>query len=351
MIPLLKIDHSTFQDVKNGDLQTRPGNWIIKTEIETAKRIERWICMQSTRTIKWKKLIRKNWQLFVLALPALIWLAVFMYTPMYGVIIAFKDYNPRLGITGSPFTTPFFRYFRNFFETSIAVNSIRNTFLLSVSTIVFSFPVPIIFALMLNQLRNRAFKKTIQTLTYAPYFVSTVVLVSIMTVILAPSGFVNTITQALTGEIKLYMTRPEYFRPIYVISNIWSTMGFSAIVYIAALTNISPDYYEAAVVDGANKLQKIWYIDIPMILPTIILMLILETGKIMTVGFEKAYLMQTGMNLGVSELISTYVYKTGMINAQYSFSTAVGLFNSVINFTLLLISNAIFTRAAKISVF
>ena len=299
-----------------------------------------------------RRIIRGNWQLYMLVLPAFIWLVIFMYVPMYGVIIAFKDYNPSLGINGSPWAAPLFKYFKNFFQTSIAMNSIWNTFILSLGVLMFSFPVPILFAILLNQVRNKSLRKTVQTLTYAPYFVSTVVVVSIMTIILAPeSGFVNVIARFFTGRTYMFMTRPEYFRPVYIISNIWSTLGFSSIIYIAALTNISPDYYEAAIVDGASKLQKVWYIDLPMIAPTIVIMFILETGKIMTLGFEKAYLMQSGMNLGVSELISTYVYKIGLINAQYSFSAAVGLFNSIINFILLLGSNFLFKRFAKISIF
>jgi putative aldouronate transport system permease protein len=300
-------------------------------------------------------LIKKNffhsWRLLILSLPAVIWLGIFMYGPMYGVIIAFKEYSPRLGINGSPWTKPLVKYFINFFQTSIAMDSIRNTFLLSVETLALSFPVPICFAVLLNKLRFRPLKKAIQTLTYAPYFVSTVVLVSILTMILAPSGFVNQIINHFTGKTFMFMTRPEYFRRVYVISHIWTNMGFSAIIYIAALTNINPDFYEAAIIDGASKTQMIRYIDIPMILPIIIIMFVLETGKIMTVGFEKAYLMQTGMNLGVSELISTYVYKIGLINSQYSFSTAVGLFNSVINFVLLLCSNGLFKKFASVSIF
>lgn len=299
------------------------------------------------------KLLNHNWQLWVLMLPALIWLAVFAYYPMYGLIIAFKDFKARSGITASPWADPLFKHFTAFFSTNIAWNTIYNTVVLSLLTILISFPVPIIFALLLNQIKNNRVRKTIQTISYAPYFISAVVVVSIMNVILAPgSGFVNTIYMALTGNDPLLFTsRPEYFRSLYVISNIWQTMGFNAIIYIAALTGISPDYYEAAIMDGASKLKRILYIDVPLIMPTVIIMFILAVGNIMTIGYEKVYLMQNGMNTVVSEIISTYVYKSGLQNAQYSFATAVGLFNSVVNFIILITCNTVAKKTADISIF
>jgi putative aldouronate transport system permease protein len=300
-----------------------------------------------------RNLFRDNWRLYVLVLPALAWLGIFAYAPMYGLIIAFKSFRPRLGITGSPWAEPLFSHFIDFFSTSIAFNIITNTIVLSLLTILISFPVPIVFAILLNQIRGKGPRKAIQTISYAPYFISTVVVVSILTVILSPgSGFVNTIITFFTGEGPvLFMTRPEYFRPIYIISNIWQGMGFSAIIYIAALTSISPDYYEAAIVDGAAKFQRIIHIDIPFITPTAIIMFILAIGNIMTVGYEKVYLMQNGMNTVVSEVISTYVYKTGLQSAQYSFATAVGLFNSGVNFIILAVCNTIAKKTSDISIF
>lgn len=285
------------------------------------------------------KVVQRNWRLYVLLIPALIWVILFCYVPMYGVTLAFKDFSIRKGIMNSPWAG--LKYFRQFFSTSIAKQVVTNTMTLSLVSIAFVFPVPIIFALLLNQLRQKKLKKIVQTVSFAPYFVSNVVVVSIMTIILAPSnGFVNVLLQQLTGcEPKLFTTRPEYFRPLYIISQLWQSMGFNAIVYIAALAGVNPEYHEAAIVDGANKLQRIWFIDIPTILPTIVIMLIISVGNIMTVGYEKIYLMQSGMNTTVSEVISTYVYKVGLLNAQYSFSTAVGLFNSVVNFILLVITN------------
>ncbi len=298
------------------------------------------------------KMVLNNWQLYTFLLPALIWLIVFMYVPMYGILIAFKDYKVKLGIAGSPFAEPLFKYFNQFFTTNIAVTAIKNTLTLSLVQLLFGFPFPIIFALLLNQIRREKAKKFIQTVSYAPYFISNVVVVSILAVILAPSsGFVNHLIVKLGFEPILFMSRPEYFRPMYVISGIWQSMGFSAIIYIAALAGISPDYYEAAIVDGATKFQRIWYIDIPLIMPTVIVMFILAVGNIMSVGYEKVYLMQNGMNTSVSEIISTYVYKTGLLNAQYSFATAVGLFNSIVNFVLLVITNTMAKKFSNISIF
>ena len=297
--------------------------------------------------------MKNSWRLYVLMLPALAWVVIFVYIPMYGLIIAFKDFRPRLGMIASPWADPLLKHFSAFFSTAIAMTTISNTLILSLLTIIFSFPVPIIFALLLNQIKHSGARKAIQTISYAPYFVSSVVVVSILMVILSPgSGFVNTIITFFTQkEPKLFMSRPEYFRSIYIISNIWQTLGFSAIIYIAALTGISPDLYEAAIVDGATKLDRIIHIDIPSIIPTIIIMFILAVGNIMTIGYEKVFLMQNGMNTVVSEIISTYVYKTGLLSAQYSFATAVGLFNAIVNFLILIACNGITKKAANISIF
>lgn len=298
-----------------------------------------------------KKSIFRNWRLYVLMLPALIWLILFAYYPMYGLLISFKDYKGTLGILGSPWANPIFKHFADFFTTNIAGTVIWNTLALSFLTIVFSFPIPIIFAILLNQIQGKRKKKFIQTVSYAPYFISNVVVVSILNVICSPSGFVNTIIKSLIGRPLLLMSSAEYFRTMYIVSNIWQTMGFSAIVYIAALTGISPDYYEAAIMDGATKFQRIRHIDLPLIMPTIVIMLILALGNVMTIGYEKVYLMQAGTNTQVSEIISTYVYKVGLQNAQYSFATAVGLFNAVVNFLILVIANKIAKKTSDISIF
>ena len=291
------------------------------------------------------------WQLYVLLLPALLWLAVFAYYPMYGLIIAFKDFKIREGILASPWAEPLFKHFIDFFSTSIAMNAIKNTIILSLETLVIGFPIPVIFALLLNQIQRTGLRKTIQTITYAPYFMSNVVILSIITVMFSANGVVNNAITNFGGKEVLFTSAAEWFRPLYIGSGVWQTMGFNAIIYIAALIGISPEYYEAAIMDGASRFKRVLYIDIPMIMPTVILMLILQIGNIMNVGYEKAWLMQNGPNTIVSELISTYVYKVGLQSAQYSFATAVGLFNSVVNFIILVIANFISKKTSDISIF
>lgn len=293
----------------------------------------------------------KCWQLYVLLIPALLWAVVFAYYPMYGVIIAFKDYKIREGIMGSPWASPLFRYFKEFFSTSIAVNAIKNTIVVSLESLVIAFPIPVIFALLLNQIRSKKATKLIQTISYAPYFMSNVVVVSLITVFFSANGVVNWVITSTGGKEILFTSVPEWFRTLFIGTNIWQTMGFNAVIFIAALTAISPDYYEAATIDGASRFQRVLYIDVPMIMPTVILMLILQVGNIMNVGYEKAYLMQNGSNTVVSELISTYVYKVGLQTAQYSFATAVGLFNSVANFIILVIANKVAKKVSDISIF
>lgn len=241
--------------------------------------------------------------------------------------------SPTKGFFGSPWVG--IKYFKKFFESYNFWQIFYNTVALSFYNLIATFPIPIIFALLLNQMRLRSLKKVIQTASYAPYFISVVVLVGMMNVFFSPSsGIVNVVIKMLGGTPVYFMGKPELFRPIYVWTNVWQTTGRSAIIYIAALTGVSMDLHEAAMVDGANKLQRTLHIDIPGILPTAIIMLILNLGQIMSIGFEKAYLMQNTLNITASEIISTYVYKIGLLGAQFSFSTAIGLFNSVINFSM-----------------
>lgn len=306
--------------------------------------------LQSRWLERAKRIIRHNWRLYLLLLPALVWLILFCYVPMYGVVIAFVDFKPKLGILGSPWVG--LKWFETFFSTSQAVKTINNTVILSVLGIVAGFPAPIIFALLLNQITNKRYRKFIQTVSFAPHFISTVVMVSMMQLMLSPtSGILNRFLSIFTASQNLYMTRPEYFRSVYVISGVWQGMGFGAIVYIAALAGISPELHEAAIVDGASKLQRVLYIDIPGITPTMILMFIMSMGSVLSVGYEKAYLMQNTMNTSVSEIISTYTYKIGLLNARYSFSTAIGLFNSVVNFALLMVTNFVMGKLTKTSMF
>ena len=288
--------------------------------------------------------ILSAWQLYVLLLPALVFFGVFRYAPLYGIQIAFRDYMPNLGIWGSRWIglDNFERFFNGFnFESLLS-----NTIILAVLQLIVNFPIPIILALVMNYIKNQRFKHATQLIVYAPYFISTVVLVGMLNVFFSLDGLVNQIIQHLGGDPILFLNMESAFRPMYVLSDVWQTMGWNSIIYLAALSGVSPELHEAALVDGANKFQRVFHIDIPHILPTVVIMLILNIGMIMSLGFEKAYLMQNDLNLGKSEIIATYVYKVGLIQGQYGFSTAVDIFNSVINLILLLSVNKI---SAKVS--
>lgn len=285
------------------------------------------------------RLALRNYQLYFLLLPAVVYVILFSYIPLYGIQIAFKDYNVSLGFWASKWVG--LKYFYQFFSSPAFTRTITNTLEVSFYSLIFGFPVPVIFALLLNQIRSSRYKKIIQTVTYAPYFISTVVLVSMLNVFLAPStGFINNLIVDIGGKSIMFMARTEWFRTVYVGSGIWQSSGFGAIIYLSALSSISPELHEAAIVDGASKIRRIWHIDLPGIMPTVLIMLILAIGNLMSVGYEKAFLMQKGMNLDSSEVISTYVYKVGLMNAQYSFATAVGLFNSIVNFIFLIGANS-----------
>ncbi|TBL70794.1 sugar ABC transporter permease [Paenibacillus thalictri] len=257
---------------------------------------------------------------------------------MYGVQIAFKDFLATKGVWGSPWVG--FKHFERFFEGYYFGRLVVNTFLISVYYLLVSFPLAIALALMMNELRSAAFKKTVQTVTYAPHFISTVVLVGMLAIFLAPkSGLINQAAVALGGTAVDYLGEPSWFKTLYVLSGVWQNTGWNSIIFIAALAGVDPQQHESAMLDGASKWQRIWHINIPGILPTIIIVFILECGRIMAVGFEKVFLMQNDLNINASDVISTYVYRSGILGAQYSFSSAVGLFNSAINLILLLTVN------------
>ena len=281
----------------------------------------------------------KAWQLYVLLIPALLWAVIFAYYPMYGVVIAFKDYKIRAGILGSPWADPILKYFQQFFSTSIALNAIKNTIVISLESLVIAFPIPIIFALLLNQIQGNRIKKTIQTISYAPYFMSNVVVVSIISVFFAANGVVNNLVTSAGGKETLFTSLPEWFRTLFIGSNIWQTMGFNAVIFIAALTAISPDYYEAATIDGASRFQRILYIDIPMILPTIILMLILQIGRMFDDNFDQIYNLYSPSVYEVSDVFETYVYRNGIQQSKFSYSAAVGLVKSVLALAMIMFSN------------
>jgi putative aldouronate transport system permease protein len=276
---------------------------------------------------------------YVFLLPALVYLLIFSYIPLYGIQIAFKRFTPGLGIFGSPWVG--FLHFKTFFTSYQFWTLLKNTLGLSLYMLVASTPIPVILALLLHYCVFNKFKKITQTITYAPHFISMVVLVGMILVLLSLNGPVNQFIMKLGRERIFFMGKPELFRHIYVWSGVWQRAGWSSIIFIATLTSISPELHEAAIVDGANKLQRIIHIDLPGIMPTFIVLLILNTGQVMSLGFEKAFLMQNSVNIEVSEIISTYVYKVGLGNAQFSYSTAIGIFNNVINFALLISVNRI----------
>ena len=296
-----------------------------------------------------RKRIRKSLPYYAMILIPLVYLLVFRYYPMLGVQIAFKKYKAKLGIWGSPWVG--MKYFEDFFSSPTSGTIIMNTFVLSIYYLVASFPFPIILAIALNECRSKRYQKITQMVTYMPYFISTVVLVSmILQFTDISSGIANQIIVALGGERVNFMGTMSYFRSLYVWTGVWQSMGYSAIVYLAALTGVPQELYEAAKVDGASKLRRIFSIDIPYISPTILTLFILNTGSILSIGFEKIYLMQNSINTPVSEVISTYVYKMGVQNGNFSFSTAVGLFNSLVNLFMLLVVNTISKRVSNVSV-
>ncbi|HML45682.1 MAG TPA: ABC transporter permease subunit [Clostridia bacterium] len=290
-------------------------------------------------------LMRRNFMLYLFLLPACLYIGLFSYGPLYGIQLAFRDFMPSRGVWGSPFVG--LRWFEMFFSSPRALQIIRNTVFISLYALIAGFPVPIILALMFNSLRSKAYKRFAQTITYMPHFISVVVLVGMISAFFSPrSGFVNTILAALGGPGDTYfLGGPQYFRHLYVWSGVWQNAGWGSIIYMAALTGVSPELHESAVIDGASKIRRIWHIDLPAIMPTMVILLILNCGSIMNVGFEKVFLMKNPLNQAVSEVISTYTYTMGLMRFEYSYSTAIGLFNNAINFAILVAVNRI---AAKL---
>jgi ABC-type polysaccharide transport system permease subunit len=271
-----------------------------------------------------------------------VWLIIFKYVPMYGVIVAFKNFSPSRGILGSPWVG--MKYFVRFFESFYFERIMLNTIGINVYELVAGFPVPIILALALNSSLRRGYKKTVQFVVYMPHFISTVVMVGIILRMLSPTtGVTASLLKALGGEPIDFISVPEYFKSIYVWSGVWQNAGWGTIIYLAALSSIDPQLYEAASIDGANRFRQIRHIDIPGILPTIVILLILNTGRMMSIGFEKVFLMQNPLNLESSEVISTYIYKVGLASdfPDFSYGAAIGLFLSVINLIMLVSVNKI----------
>lgn len=293
-----------------------------------------------------KRALIRDWQLLALCILPIAYYIIFHYIPMYGVQIAFKDFYASKGIWGSDWAG--FKYFERFFSSYQFWPLIKNTLTLSLAQLLFGFPIPIILAILLNQMKNTRFRKLVQTVTYCPHFISIVVLTGMLYIFLSPrTGLINNVITLFGGEAKHWLGDPASFSGIFVGSGVWQNAGWSAIIYIAALAGISPDLYEAAQMDGANKWQMIRHIDLPGIVPTATMMLILEVGKIMNLGFQKAYLLQNGLNISASEIIPTYIYKVGLVDAQYSYSAAISLFNNLINIILLLVVNKIAQKTSE----
>lgn len=292
-----------------------------------------------------KKNVKANWQLYTLLIPALTYFTIFHYVPMYGVQIAFKDFYANLGITGSPWVG--FEHFTRFFDSYYFWRLLKNTIVLNLYGLLL-FPLPIIFALMLNELRNGAFKKWTQTLTYAPHFISVVVIVGMLVAFLDPiTGIINHGITAMGGKPIDFLTSPGWFRHIFVWSGQWQSLGWGTIIYLAALAGVNPELHEAARVDGASRMQRILNINIPSILPTIIVLFILNIGSFMAIGFEKVLLLQNSLNSSTSDVIQTFVYQTGLLEGQYSFASAIGLFESAINIVLLITVNYIARKTSE----
>ena len=296
-------------------------------------------------------LMKRNWILYLFLVPAVVYIAVFMYAPMYGLVIAFKDFSASKGIMGSPWVGT--KWFSTFFNAPRFWQILKNTLALSVYSLVVGFPLPVILALIINGIGNTRAKKFTQTVTYMPYFISTVVLVGMMSVLFSPrSGIVNTLLSYLGGSgDTFFMGESKFFRHMYVWSGVWQSTGWNSIIYIAAMTGVSQELHEEAKIDGANKLQRILNVDLPAIMPTMVILLIMNCGSILSVGYEKVYLLQNDLNTPVSEVISTYIYKMGLQQQRFSYSTAIGLFNNVINFIILITVNKVSKKISGMGLF
>lgn len=295
-----------------------------------------------------RKSLRKDWQIYVLLLPAMAYIFIFNYIPMYGVQIAFRDYVGSRGMLGSPWVG--LKHFRAFFESYYWKRLIANTLLLNVYSLLWGFPIPIILALMLNKVRSRHFKASVQTIIYVPHFISVVVLAGMLYIFLSPSnGLVNKFIEAAGGKAIYFLNDPTWFRKVYIISGVWQGAGWSTILYIAALTAIDPQLYEAATIDGASQWQKVIHIDIPGIVPVIVMVLILNTGHLFGSEYQKTLLLQTPGNLPASDTIGVYVYTAGLLGARFSFTSAIGLMQCVINFIILVMVNRFARRVGETS--
>lgn len=293
------------------------------------------------------KLLNKNKYLYALIALPVVYYIIFHYAPMYGIIVSFKDYNIVKGIMGSPWAG--FKWYEKFLADPYFWKVVRNTFLLSLYNIAWGFPFPIIIALLLNEVRNRKFKKAIQSVTYLPHFISTVVVCGMLVSVLSSDGLVNNIIAGLGGERIQFLMYPEYFRTIYIISEVWQKAGWTSIIYLAALTGIDSSILDAATIDGANRMQRIRHVTLPAITPTIATLLIMDLGKMMNLGYEKVLLLYNGSTMETADIIATYVYRRGILQNSFSYATAVGLFQTVVGVVLLVMANQISKKLSETS--
>ena len=292
--------------------------------------------------------LKREWQIYVMLLPMIIWLMLFLYKPMYGLQIAFKDYSIFRGIAASPWVG--LEHFETLFGSEQFLRALRNTFVISFYTLVIGFPVPILLALMFNEVLNQGFKRTSQTIVYLPHFISSVIIAGIVITAFSPSaGIVNTIIKFFGGDPIYFLTKPEWFRPIFIGTGIWQEAGFQSIVYLAAIAGVSPTLYESAVVDGASRWQMMWKITVPSILPTILIMLIIRIGNLLEVSFEMIILLYQPATYETADVVNTFIFRRGLEGGQYDFAAAAGLFNAIIAFILVMGANALSKRYSRIS--
>jgi len=305
------------------------------------------IARKKSKKLLWR--VVSHYQLYLLLIPAMVLIFIFSYMPMYGIQIAFRDFKTSLGFWDSEWVG--FYHFKRFLSQYNFWRLITNTVGISLYSLAVGFPAPIILAVMLNEMRSQKYKKTIQLVTYAPHFISTVVVCGMIHIFLQrETGIINIIIEFFGGTGQSYLAKPGAFKSIYVFSGVWQSVGWGSIIYFAALSGIDPQLVEAARIDGANRLQKIWHIDLPGIRPTIIILLIFNMGGLLSVGFEKVLLLQNELNRSASDVISTFVYRTGMIGMQYSYTTAIGLFNTIANVIMLVIANFVAKKATETSI-
>jgi putative aldouronate transport system permease protein len=303
----------------------------------------------AAKYIKAMKVMRKHYWLYIMCLPGVLYYILFRYLPMWGILISFQDFNIFRGFSASPWVG--FKHFNNFFNSHVFTQLMVNTLLLSLYSIIFAFPAPIILALFLNELRSKVFKRTVQTMVYVPHFISWVIVASISFMLLNSTGPINGMLLSLGREPVTFLTSPATFRPIIIIQTIWKESGWGTIVFLAALSNVDVEQYEAAIVDGASRFQQVWHITLPAIRPTIVILFILQMGNVLDNGFDQIFLMSNAGNRIVSDVLDTFTYREGIINGAFSYTTAIGLFKSVIGLILILGSNKLAKVAGESGIF